>query len=180
MKTVHRIALTLLSAVLVLGLAACSSTQSTGEEIDDAGLVTKVKAKLAADSDINPFNIDVDVTDRVVTLSGHVDDAATRREAEQLARDTSGVARVINRIEIGEGPRTAEGDEHRDLSVVAEIKARFAADGAVDASDIDIDADEGVVTLSGTVSSSAERSEAERIARDTEGVARVVNRLEIR
>ena len=38
----------------------------------------------------------------------------------------------------------------------------------------------GVVTLEGTVETDAQRTEAEQIARETAGVARVVNQLAVR
>lgn len=96
------VVLCLVLAFTVMGLAACSSTQTAGEQIDDAGITAKVKAKLAADGDINPFNIDVDTVDGVVTLTGKVSQADARSKAEQLARDTDGVKRVNNLITVGD------------------------------------------------------------------------------
>lgn len=180
MKIVKRSALTLLSILLVTaGLAACSSSQTVGEEVDDAGITSRVKARLAADPDVNPFEIDVDTTDMVVTLRGYVDDAEDRGAAERIARDTEGVRRVVNRIEVGEAPDMNEGNEVPDVAVVAAVQAAFAASETVDATDIDVDANEGHVTLSGTVSSAAERDEAIRLARGAEGVVRVTSELEI-
>jgi hyperosmotically inducible protein len=84
----------------LVSLTACSSTQTAGETVDDGVIVTKVKAKLAADGDINPFNIDVDSNDGVVTLQGTVAKDAARSGAERHARDTEGVRRVINLIKV--------------------------------------------------------------------------------
>ncbi len=84
----------------LVSLTACQSTQTTGEQVDDGVIVTKVKAKLAADGDINPFNIDVDSNDGVVTLQGTVAKDSARSGAEQHARDTEGVRRVINLIKV--------------------------------------------------------------------------------
>jgi len=61
-----------------------------------------VKAKLAADGDINPFNIDVDTHEGVVTLLGRVKKAESRARAERLARETSGVKRVTNLVKVGD------------------------------------------------------------------------------
>jgi osmotically-inducible protein OsmY len=91
-----------LALVVVASLAACSSTQSPGTQVDDAAITAAVKAKLAADGDINPFNIDVDTNEGVVTLQGRVEDAEARTKAEQLARETDGVKRVINLIRVGD------------------------------------------------------------------------------
>lgn len=93
----------LVVVVLALAtLAACSSTQTPGTQIDDATITTTVKAKLAADGDINPFNIDVDTNEGVVTLQGRVEKEEARTKAEQHARGTDGVKRVINLIKVGD------------------------------------------------------------------------------
>lgn len=69
--------------------------------VEDAGLVLKVKARLTADPDVNPLEIDVDATDGVVTLGGMVDSEDERAEAEEVARRTDGVVEVINNLQVG-------------------------------------------------------------------------------
>lgn len=105
-----RMGIGILSVLLASGvlLGACSSTRTAGEQIDDAWINTKIKAKLTGDTEINPFNIDVDVLDGVVTLSGKVAKPETREQAERFARQTKGVRQVINEIEVEE--ETAGGD----------------------------------------------------------------------
>ena len=88
--------------VLALALGACSSTRTAGTQVDDAAITAAVKAKLAADGDINPFNIDVDTNEGVVTLQGRVEKEAARTKAEQLARETDGVRRVVNLVKVGD------------------------------------------------------------------------------
>jgi osmotically-inducible protein OsmY len=101
-KATWQFGLLALALVVVASLAACSSTQTPGTQVDDAAITAAVKAKLAADGDINPFNIDVDTNEGEVTLQGRVEDAAARSKAEQLARETDGVRRVINLIKVGD------------------------------------------------------------------------------
>ena len=99
----QRIPVILLALAAVLALAAaCSSTKTVGTQVDDAAITASVKAKLAADGDINPFNIDVDTNGGVVTLNGRVAKAEARTKAERHARETDGVKRVINLIQVGD------------------------------------------------------------------------------
>ena len=99
----HRIPMLLLALAVLLSIAAaCSSTTTAGSKIDDATITAAVKAKLAADGDINPFNIDVDTNEGVVTLQGRVAKAEARSKAEDHARNTEGVKRVINLITVGD------------------------------------------------------------------------------
>jgi osmotically-inducible protein OsmY len=69
--------------------------------VADAELTAKVKTKLTADPEINPFQIDVDTIDGRVTLSGVVSTERQREEAEHLARGTEGVLEVVNHLEVG-------------------------------------------------------------------------------
>lgn len=73
---------------------------SASDRLDDAGITVKVKSKLTADSDINPFDIDVDTDAGVVTLSGEVDDQSARNKAEMLAKGVDGVLKVRNLLKI--------------------------------------------------------------------------------
>ncbi len=66
--------------------------------ITDAWITTKVKSKLAGDPQVNPFNIDVDTKNRVVTLKGTVESETARTEAEKHATDTKAVRNVVNEI----------------------------------------------------------------------------------
>jgi hyperosmotically inducible periplasmic protein len=66
-----------------------------------------------------------------------------------------------------------------DGALSARIKTAFAADDLVKARDIRVDAMRGVVTLSGTVNSAAERDKAIAIARSTTGVVEVKNNLKL-
>jgi osmotically-inducible protein OsmY len=97
-----RVPVVCFALIFALALGACSSTRTVGAQVDDAGITAKVKAKLAADGDINPFNIDVDTNEGVVTLQGRVAKNEARSKAEQLARDTDGVKRVINLVKVGD------------------------------------------------------------------------------
>lgn len=73
---------------------------TVGERLSDASITVKVKAKLAADPEINPFNIDVDTDGKVVTLSGTVASRDAKLEAEQLARNVKGVEKVRNLLKV--------------------------------------------------------------------------------
>jgi hyperosmotically inducible periplasmic protein len=64
-----------------------------------------------------------------------------------------------------------------DTTINTAVKNRLAADPTTNAAKIDVDTSNGVVTLSGKVPTAAEKSEAERIARNTQGVRQVVNNI---
>ena len=76
-----------------------------GPILDDTAITARVKARLIADPEINPFHIDVDTVDGRVALNGKVSRREQREEAEDLARGTEGVRAVVNLIQVaGEAP----------------------------------------------------------------------------
>ena len=84
--------------------------------------------------------------------------------------------------ELGERAAVASaraGEAVRDASVTAKIKAKMALDDLVKARTIDVTTDGTSVTLSGRVHSNDERDRALRLARETEGVQQVVDRLRV-
>ncbi|HVH55433.1 MAG TPA: BON domain-containing protein [Vicinamibacterales bacterium] len=83
------------------------------------------------------------------------------------------------------GQRTAEAaDATRravaDGALTSKIKAKMALDDTVKALQIDVDTQSGIVTLSGTVGSQAERERAVALARETQGVTQVVDKLRLK
>jgi osmotically-inducible protein OsmY len=88
-------------AVMML-LAACQSTtgKTLGENIDDAGITTAVKAKLAAEKVSTLTRIDVDTNQGVVALNGTVRTVEDKERAEQIARQVKGVRDVVNNLRI--------------------------------------------------------------------------------
>jgi hyperosmotically inducible protein len=102
---------------------------------------------------------------------------------------TSGVADDVNRDRAREtgaavGETVAEGANQAqramaDASLTTKIKAKMALDDSIEALDIDIDTNGSTVTLSGTVDTEAERDRALQLARETEGVTSVIDRLRV-
>src|SRR5918999_5533746 len=66
-----------------------------------------------------------------------------------------------------------------DPGVTTAVKSRLAADDTVKAYQIDVDTNDRVVTLSGTVETAAQRDQAVMLARQTDGVRDVVDQLSV-
>lgn len=66
-----------------------------------------------------------------------------------------------------------------DSSITAKVKSKFIADKYVDAFDINVDTHAGVVTLHGDVSNTVAREQAEKLARNVDGVQSVDNQIRI-
>lgn len=181
-------------------LCAAALTVACGQT--DAGITTAVKSKLAADTSVSAYEIDVTTRDGIVTLEGDVETSAAKEQAVAIARDTDGVRDVVDQLRVGDMAATtgideemeAEGREAAhdtgetadrageavtDAAITTAVKAKLLADTTVGGLDIDVDTNNGVVTLSGTVESRNEANQAVQLARDTEGVNRVVDQLKV-
>jgi hyperosmotically inducible protein len=172
----HKLGITLLALGAVALLGACASTQPASEQLSDSAITAKVQSKLALDPEVNPFEIDVDTNEGVVRLSGAVEEASDRSEAAKLAADTEGVKRVINDITIGD---LTVAEHLDDAAITVKVKTKLAADPEINPFNIDVDCKDGLVTLSGRVAKVEASREAEKLARDTTGVRRVKNLIEV-
>lgn len=81
--------------------ATKDAAKKTGAAVTDASLTAAVKTKFLADSQVKGLNIDVDTSNGVVTLNGHVSSQAEASRAMTIARNTDGVKRVINNLKVG-------------------------------------------------------------------------------
>ena len=80
------------------GEKAAAAANKVGETVSEAATTTKIKAKLALDDGVKSRTIDVTTNGTTVTLSGTVRTPAERSRAVALARETSGVTHVVDRI----------------------------------------------------------------------------------
>jgi hyperosmotically inducible periplasmic protein len=66
-----------------------------------------------------------------------------------------------------------------DAGITTAVKSKLAADDTVKAYKVDVDTNNKVVTLSGDVDTAAQRQQAVTIARNTDGVTDVIDRLNV-
>src|SRR3954471_13528598 len=75
---------------------------TTGEVITDSWITTKIKADFINEDALKDSDINVDTNNHgVVTLKGTVATAAGKARAEEIAKTTKGVTRVVNTLTIG-------------------------------------------------------------------------------
>jgi osmotically-inducible protein OsmY len=109
-------------------------------------------------------------------------EATAKQQAGRIA--TGAAARASDAADkLGDSASAAAGklgDKVGDGALTAKIKSKMALDDYVDAREINVDTANATVTLTGVVTSSDQRDRALRLARETEGVTKVVDRLRIR
>jgi hyperosmotically inducible protein len=73
-----------------------------GDKMSDTSVTTRVKADFSGEQLLQDSAIDVDTTNHVVTLRGTVASNTVKARAEEIARSTEGVTRVVNLIVVRE------------------------------------------------------------------------------
>jgi hyperosmotically inducible periplasmic protein len=181
------------------------TTQAAREpqpRMSNSDLKNQVEARINSDAQLKEadLSIEADVNRNHVTLSGTVESPALRDRAVELARSANPAITVENKIEVKERELTRSeyteeharqerenakqnketiGDSLDDAWIHSKIVAKLIADSDVPERKINVDVKNSVVTLRGTVDSALQKSETERIAKDTEGVKRVINQLKV-
>jgi hyperosmotically inducible protein len=92
------------AVVLVAFISGCTTTQTPGEQVDDASISVAVKAKLADARFSNILNVETNVTNGIVTLAGEVPNAQVKADAEAAVRSVNGVKGVNNNLQVKSPP----------------------------------------------------------------------------
>lgn len=169
----------------------------------DIEITSELKAKITDDELLDGTDVSVDTNNGVVNLTGSVHTEEQVQRAVDLAKNTTGVLSVNNQLRlepdksVGEGLKEQSKETGKDIKdtskeiagdtksavsdarVTSETKLKFAADDTVKALNIDVDTNNGVVTLRGTVNSKEELNQAVRLAKSVDGVKKVISELEI-
>ena len=185
------------SAVFAQGASATQTKPS------DQELSNQIARAISNDATLSADAIKVSVEGGVVTLTGMVGKDADKARAERLAR-VPGVSRVQNNLKSREkatdqvkgtaktvagttkkgAEKTADalsktGEVITDEWIATRVRTNFSNDTALTGSAIEVESKNNVVTLTGTVPTAAARAKALAVAKEVEGVKRVVDKLKV-
>lgn len=165
--------------------AAKSGERSFGEVVDDATITATVKSKLLWSKSTEGMQMDVDTNMGKVTLNGEAENGAAKELANRIALNTHGVESVDNRLVVDAStpkPKSEHVDTNSgndtsqaiaDSWITTKVKSTFMYSSNVESNDISATTNSGIVTLTGTVDSGAERDLAIELAQNVRGVKSV-------
>lgn len=161
-----------------------------GTESTDATLRKRVETALNTPrlegSDIKVASVE----NGVVTLSGDADSLSDQRVALARARSVPGVKRVTDKITAADPDDIASWRERTvkegkvasragDAWITSAAKLRLLADESTPGLAINVDTDDGVVTLFGIVPTAEAKAKAEAEVSKVDDVVKVVNALQV-
>ncbi len=200
-------------ALLALGAAGCRTAPegdvgARAPGTTSPALENAVRTNLTQARDIDASRITVDAIDGVAVLSGTVPAEEQRNRAEEIARRTSGITEVRNRILVatvaggatGTAPATSPettqppaGETGRTTTTPGgqttpsvgqpteeRVRDQMRDVRSMEGADVRVRVEGGTVVLTGTVPSRQAKQQAEQAARQVPGVTRVQNQLQVR
>ena len=162
------------------------SRDAMDEQVADAHRETQILNRFRTNPQLNAYDLGTIVDGNGARLTGTVDSEVVKALAERVAFGSEGILRVDNRIEVDVNsppPPTAEARRSSSQLLLADaalslsIQSKLSWNTHTESLDAHVDSRAGQVTLSGSTISYAERDMAETIARNTDGVIGIDNKL---
>jgi len=139
----------------------------------DPEIKSQAENTLLWNEDIDSTGVEVSINQGVVTLNGTVDSYWKKWLAERIVYRNFGVLSVENHLTIVPTQSILDQDIAEDIEHA--LKRNFY----VDAEEVSVKVDRGVVTLMGEVSTTIARNQAEDVAMYTAGVMDVDNQIRL-
>lgn len=155
----------------VTAIANDVSVRYDDQMYSDAHLAGDAKDALRLNSLVPRDVIDLEVRNHVIFLTGKVDWEYQRRAAQRSVEGLRGAHGVVN--DIGLKPRVESGETHD------KIRKALVRTANIDANRINVSVNGSAVTLTGTVSSYAEKKQAAIAVWSSPAVKTVHNELKI-
>jgi osmotically-inducible protein OsmY len=158
-------------------LAAAPLTMACDRTPDQPDYEERVNEQLKTANLDSKVSVDWKADEGILELSGEVDSEAEKARAQALAQQVVGTtARVVNEIEVEDADyeRVDDGIEEQ-LNRMFEDRTEWDFDGR----GVTFDAEQGVVTITGTVESDPTKKRIGDRARAVNGVKDVVNNLDV-
>lgn len=175
--------------VTLMVIAGCVRTQDHGvtisspsvppsatEYIKDGLLAAKIRAQVVAVDIDAATHLGVVVHNGDVVLSGVVRTPKERSRIDAAVHKVSGVRQLHNEIRVDPHAASFSGG---DLALAAHATAALAAQTGVNAANIRVSAQDGVITLRGHVPSASIKATALETVKHLSGAKRVVDELRV-
>lgn len=161
-----------ISAAILVITALVAVPAEAAKHPSDSDVTTAIETNLWEDQAVPSHNIDVEVKNGIVSLTGSVYNILARERATAIAEDVKGVRSVVNEIDVKPVVRS-------DEEIQTDVTEALTLDPATNSYGIVAAVADGTVTLSGTVDSYAEKRLSEEVAKGVRGVRAVQDDIQL-
>jgi hyperosmotically inducible protein len=166
-------ALTLLALSTLIG---CESHKQLPDEKDAVD-------RAMTSANLGVVSVSQDRDKGVMTLTGDVESADKKQEAESVAKQAAPDYTISNQVgvrPVGAESQAKAVDSSLDSGIEDNYKAAIKAHKNLDAQSISYSAKNGTLLLKGKVKTAAQKAEASKLAKAVPNVKEVVNEIELR
>lgn len=155
------------------------------QRVADRAVTAAVRGRMLGSGEFKGLKIGITTVNNVVTLFGVVPTQAHVDSMMGIAADTKGVSDVVNQLTV----RTKDdaydsvrgaGQQVSDEWLESRVETAIMLNRHLNLREIDVEVDDGICMLSGTVDSEEKRVLAEDVATNIQGVSEVRNTITVR
>jgi len=165
------------SLVGVFVLAGCHRNQPGYPDFKSAVSSSLTRA------DLGSIQVSQDRDQGVITLSGTVPTPDKKQQADSVATQAAPNYTIADEIAVvspGSATETTAGDSFTDNAIEDNFKAALTKNRNLEQQSISVKSTNGVVVLSGSVKTEADKLEAAKVAKAVPNVQQVVNEIEVK
>ena len=155
------------------------------QRVQDRAVTAAVRGRMLGSGEFKGLKIGISTVNNVVTLFGVVPTEAHVESMVNIASNTKGVEDVVNQLTIR--PRDDAYDAVRgtgrqisDEWLESRVSTAIMLNRHLKMRELDVEVDDGICMLSGTVDSEEKRVLAEEVARNVQGITEVRNTITVR
>lgn len=157
------------------GSAVIADERTSGSFLDDEAIEVKATLAIADDKSLKDVHINVTSINGVALLTGEAPTEAQRAKILEHVRTVPRVRRTVN--EIRTAPPTSYSSRMSDTLITTKVKSKMIGDEKVNAINIKVVTEYGVVYLMG-LTKKASGDYAAELVRQVDGVQKVVKLFE--
>lgn len=152
------------------------------DRLSDEWKEVSIASRINMNDVLEHYNVETEVKNNVAVLTGQVSSSVEKSLAEEIAKNVDGVVNVVNNISVDEamlhGKRdTTLGQKISDATTTARVKSRLLWSSGVPGMNINVETNNGNVSLAGEVPLPSQKELAEKLASNTSGVRYVQNNI---
>jgi osmotically-inducible protein OsmY len=173
------------AAVIGLPTLATAAQEDLPTQLTEARQEGSIWTAFALNKHLSPFKIEVSVDQGTAVLKGKVENEVDRELAERIALDVKGIEKVDNQLQADPGITVEPGakvnmaQRFEDATLTATVKSKLLWSSITQGMNVDVDSQDGVVTLKGRAQSPEAKEVAGNLATNTDGVVSVNNLISI-